>query len=47
MFHGDNVTYGCGLGYIFNGTHDITQHAVCLNKTWHYNFSDSIQCIRK
>ncbi len=47
MFHGDNVTYTCDLGYIFNGTYDIIFQAACLNKTWVYEFDESKQCIRK
>ena len=47
MFEGDNVTYTCDHGYIFNGTHDITFTATCQNKSWVYDFDESLQCIRK
>ena len=47
MFEGNNVTYTCPLGYIFNGTHDITYTASCINKTWVQDFDEALQCIRK
>ncbi len=47
MFHGDNVSYGCETGYIFNGTHDMVLSADCINKTWEFDFPETIQCIRK
>lgn len=47
MFSGDNVTYTCPLGYIFNGSNDITFKASCYNKTWFSDFDETKQCIRK
>ena len=47
MYQGDNVTYTCDHGYIFNGTHDIIFKATCYNKTWIYEFDETKQCIRK
>lgn len=47
MFSGDNVTYTCPFGYIFNGSNDITFTASCNNKTWTSNFDQAKQCIRK
>ena len=41
------VTYTCSDGYVFQGTHNITQQAVCRNWTWDVMFNESRACVRK
>ena len=44
---GENVTYTCPKGYVFNATHNISFVAYCINWTWESSFNESLSCVRK
>ena len=44
---GGEVNYTCSDGYVFQGTHNITQRAVCRNWTWDVMFNETKPCVRK
>ena len=45
--NGTTVNYTCPLGWIFEGTHNITNFATCHNWTWHNSFNETLACVRK
>ena len=44
---GSVVNYTCPLGFIFEGTHNISQFATCRNWTWENDFNETLACVRK
>lgn len=45
--NGENVTYTCPIGYVFNATHNISFVAICSNWTWESDFNETLSCVRK
>ena len=44
---GGEVNYTCSDAYVFKGSHNITQRAICSNWTWDVLFNETMPCVRK
>jgi hypothetical protein len=43
----DYVAFTCPVGYVFEGTNNITHFALCYNWEFIYLFDPEVLCVRK